>query len=322
MRKTVFAFAGVLQLLCGGCIYSHTRSSQASVSTFADREEFPEAVWDRRADIWRQEFSAKADYYRSGIYDEPFKKLTPGGAHWGFVGGLIEVGAHLPTCLFELALMGGRVTKYDVVFLDRNTATERVELLALPTCEWDDRLLRQPAFRPYWTNEVFGIDFEAGERVLTEGRGGNARLHYLEDLSDNNPVLWWKSATGEERLVILQAERNAPKNKYGWRPVTGYRLLYFENFRFVRAIKIWDGGLPAVRLFDISMKDGRHVNVVNLFGYRRDYFEGFETKRVGVEWMVLQADLQTGETRTVGRYGEEPEGGKADGMEIIVTKRQ
>lgn len=287
MRKTVFAFAGVLQLLCGGCIYSHTRSYQASVSTFADREEFPEAAWDRRAGVWRQEFSAKADYYRSGIYDTPFKKL-----------------------------------KYDVVFLDRNTATERVELLALPTCEWDDRLLRQPAFRPYWTNEVFGIDFEAGERALTEGRGGNARLHYLEDLSDNNPVLWWKSATGEERLVILQEERNAPKNKYGWRPVTGYRLLYFENFRFVRAIKIWDGGLPAVHLFDISMKDGRHVNVVNLFGYRRDYFEGFEMKRAGVEWMVLQADLQTGETRTVGRYGEKPEGGKTDGMEIVVTKRQ
>lgn len=317
-RIQIFGIAALLLLTGAGCIYSRTGSYQTSVSMSDPTQVFPSAKWEPHDNAWRQEFSFRTYYQRSGVYDEPFKKLTPGGAHWGDVGERIEFCVHLPTLPFEWALMSEMRAAYEVVFWDRNMTTNEVELLTLPFCESTDRLLRQPVFRPYWTNEVFGIDFNAGERALAQRRGGNERLHYLEDLSDNEPVLWWKTQTGEERLVVLHQERNAPKNEYGWRSVTGYRLLYFENRRFVRAIKLCESSSCA---FDVSTKDGRHVNVVNLCGFHRKYFEGFETGREGAEWMVLQADLQTGETKTVGRYADKPEGGKADGLEILVTER-
>ena len=312
----------ILLLTSTGCVYSRTGSYLTGVDTTDPMATFPAAKWNPHDNAWRQEFSLRSYYRRSGIYDEPFKKLTPGGAHWGNVGEFIEFCVHLPTLLFEWALMSEMRSAHGVVFLDRNTVTNRVEMLALPTCEFSDRLLRQPAFRSYWENEVFGIDFEAGERALAQRQGGNGRLHYLEDLSDNEPVLWWKTPSGDEQLVVLQMERNAPKNEYGWRPVTGCRLLYFENRRFARAIDVCESssGSFGTRPFDVSTKDGRHVNVVNLCGFHRRYFEGFETEREGAEWMVLQADLLTGETKTVGRHADKPEGGRCDGLEICVTE--
>ena len=326
LKKNLVDFKSVALLLvfCGGCIYSRTDNYQTSISTSDPTAKFPSTKWETRDAAWRQEFSVRTCYRRSGVYDEPFKQLTPGGVHWGNVGEVIELCAHLPTFPFEWTLMSERKSAYEVVFLDRNTATEQVELQALPPCDSTDRMLRKPEFRPYWTNEVFDIDFVAGEKALAQGGRGSPWLHYMDNLSDNEPVLWWKTQSDEERLVILNEERNAPANEYGWRPVTGYRLLYFENFRFVRAIKLCesDHGSFGMRPFDISTKDGRHVNVVNLCGLHRKYLEGFETWCIGVEWMVLQADLQTGETQTAGRYGESPEGGTADGLEIIVTKRQ
>ena len=204
MGRIMLLVIGMSLLLCGGCVYTSAGGHPAV-------EEFPPPVWDESEKAFRQEFPAYSYYSRSGVYP-PGTKLTPGGAHWGQVGDMIEGLAHLPTFWLEWALSAERKTDYDVVFLDRNSTRGSISLRAFPAYAFDDRLLRQEPFRPYWTNTVFGIDFAEGERIIA-GKNASRKtigehrawLLYLDKLENARPVLWWTDGAGVENLIVFQS---------------------------------------------------------------------------------------------------------------------
>ena len=161
MNCAALPLIGMALLCFGGCVYTSSGGYLTAAEGYGSPT-FPPPVWDESAKAFRQDFPARCYYHRRGVYPKG-TKLTPGGAHWGVVGDMIEGLAHLPTFWLEMLLWADRESYYDVVFLDRNSKRGDIELLALPDCAFDDRLLRQEAFRPYWTNTVFGIDFDEGE---------------------------------------------------------------------------------------------------------------------------------------------------------------
>ena len=311
MGRLVLLVIGMALLLCGGCVYTSAGGHPAV-------EEFPPPVWDESEKAFRQEFPAYSYYSRSGVYP-PGTKLTPGGAHWGQVGDMIEGLAHLPTFWLEWALSAERKTDYDVVFLDRNSTRGNVSLRAFPVYAFDDRLLRQEPFRPYWTNTVFGIDFAEGERIIA-GKNASRKtigehrawLLYLDKLENACPVLWWTDGSGVENLIVFQCLRSPPTKERDFGECLGYRLLHFRNFGFVRAFDF----APAEKTyypsaFVFSTLDGRFVNIGYVGRYPSD----------SCDWMFRQIDLETGDDRKVGSYGALEKGDVNGGLEIRTEAR-
>ena len=311
-----------LALAGNGCVYTSSGGAPDFDRCGGRENVFLAPTWDDSDKAFRLDFSAYSYYQRSGVYP-PGTKLTPGGAHWGDVGDIIEGLAHLPTFWLERALSADRSTDYDVVFLDRNSTRGKITLMTFPEHRYDDRLLRQEPFRRYWTNEVFGIDFAEGERALAENRPGiaasNKRMAYRDKLADAQPVLWWKDESGIEHLLVFQCLRNPPevRDSLGGGYCVGtpreYKLLYFRDFGFVRAFdfeKKKERWLYTSQ-FDFSTMDGRFVNI------------GFNGHPVGdcCDWIFCQIDLETGDIRKVGSYTALDKSEVNGGLEIRTTVR-
>ena len=315
MNCAALPLIGMALLCFGGCVYTSSGGYLTAAEGYGSPTS-PPPVWDESAKALRQDFPARCYYHRRGVYPEG-TKLTPGGAHWGVVGDMIEGLAHLPTFWLEMLLWADRESYYDVVFLDRNSKRGDIELLALPDCAFDDRLLRQEAFRPYWTNTVFGIDFDEGEKIFAmKDRSSreepsavriaysNKLMAYRDKLEDARPVLWWKDSSGQESLLVFQRLRKPPAQGCSLGEPFEYRLLYFRNFGFVRTFDFekTDERLSA-KDYVFSTLDGRFVNILG-----------------GSPWF-RQIDLLTGDDRRVGGSGALDNGEVNGGLEVRAEPR-
>ena len=278
----------VMAVLCAagvfsGCTYSSHYARRTSVGP--DRCDSP-MIWDFREQAWRQDFPARESYTRTGVYPKGHSFLHDGG-HWGLVSDFIEGLMHLPTFWLEAAMYESRETTYDVVFLDRNTTTDRVERLALPKRDGMKPLIKQPEFKDCLASAELAGD-----------KGGE-------------PVLWWKDSSGVKTLLVYQAVFNPPKGTKRFGSLAGYRLLVFRDAVFERAYDLIETSFSTgCDEFDFQTQDGRFVNIGRRNGIS------------GGNWIFRQIDLLTGIVREIGDFSAIARGAKSDGLEIRAVERK
>ena len=267
----------------GGCIYSGHYARRTSVGP--DRCDSP-MTWDFREQAWRQDFPACDSYTRTGVYPEGYSFLKDGG-HWGLVSDFIEGLVHLPTFWLEAAMYESRETTYDVVFLDRNTTTGRVERLELPKREGMKPLIKSPEFKDCLASAELAV-----------GKGAE-------------PVLWWKDSAGVKTLLVYQAVYNPPQGTDRFGSLAGYRLLVFRDSVFERAYDLFEtSSHTGYYELDFQTQDGRFVTIGRMNGVS------------GGNWIFRQIDLQTGTVRDIGDFNAIAQGAKSDGLEIRAVERK
>ena len=92
MNCAALPLIGMALLCFGGCVYTSSGAYLTAAEGYGSPT-FPPPVWDESAKALRQDFPARCYYHRRGVYPKG-TKLTPGGAHWGVVGDMIEGLAH------------------------------------------------------------------------------------------------------------------------------------------------------------------------------------------------------------------------------------
>ena len=343
-----FVFTAVVILLAhvGGCVYSGAYVCQPTFDQSKEssvRHRYPPATFDAKENAWRWSFTCRISKWRRGVYKYP-PKFTPGGAHWGAFGAILEGACqlliHTPTLPAERIMSATDVTICDYLLFDRNSSRKKVSLLDIPGVplliggDCPAFSLESPEFQDYRTNSVMGLDYARWEELDQKYHQGEALTHdeavelcrLRDSIDDWRPVLWWRNGEGIENLIIFRSVyeggRYSELGHISHGNAQAYQLYYFKDAQFVR---VYDferrpEGMAADDtsfnnitrgnfLFDTI--DGRQVNIA---------CKPISGNFVCVDWMFRQIDLETGADRKVGSFRALAEGSMDDGLELRIVR--